>query len=232
MKDYYKKEYFTSIVLSSFTIREISDKLGLKKSGGSSSTIGKYIKLYDIDTSHFRLDYSHNSNRLPINEVLIENSSYKSTNHLKQRLYKEGIKKPICELCGQDEWWHGKKMSLILDHINGNNTDNRLENLRIVCPNCEGTLDTHCVGNKLKHNTYIHTIKKEFYCSNCGKQLTYRNKHMLCDDCYKKSTRKVNRPELSILLSDVKNLGYKGTGRKYNVSDNSIRKWIKNADIV
>ena len=49
-----------------------------------------------------------------------------------------------CEMCGQGEEWHGRQMSLILDHINGVADDNRLENLRIVCPNCAATLDTHC----------------------------------------------------------------------------------------
>jgi len=61
-------------------------------------------------------------------------------------LYQEKLKNKVCELCGQDENWNGKKMSLILDHINGINNDNRLENLRIVCPNCNATLDTHCKG--------------------------------------------------------------------------------------
>ena len=62
--------------------------------------------------------------------------------------YKEGIKKRKCELCGQGEEWNGKHMSLILDHINGNPNDNRLENLQIVCPNCNATLPTHCRGHK------------------------------------------------------------------------------------
>ena len=47
-----------------------------------------------------------------------------------------------CELCGQTESWRGRTMALILDHVNGVPTDNRLENLRIVCPNCAATLDT------------------------------------------------------------------------------------------
>ena len=62
-------------------------------------------------------------------------------------MYKEGLKNKKCELCGQNEEWKGKHMSLILDHINGINDDNKLENLRIVCPNCNATLETHCKGN-------------------------------------------------------------------------------------
>ena len=59
-------------------------------------------------------------------------------------LFEEGLKERRCEMCGQDENWHGRTMSLILDHINGVPDDNRLENLRIVCPNCAATLETHC----------------------------------------------------------------------------------------
>ena len=79
---------------------------------------------------------------------MIENSSYRSTDSLKKRLYKEGIKERVCEKCGQDENWKGEHISLILDHINGVNNDNRIENLRILCPNCNATLETHCKGNK------------------------------------------------------------------------------------
>ena len=64
--------------------------------------------------------------------------------HIKRRLLAEGLKEPRCELCGQGEIWQGKPMSMILDHINGVRDDHRLENLRMVCPNCAATLDTHC----------------------------------------------------------------------------------------
>ena len=51
------------------------------------------------------------------------------------------LKRPICELCGQGEMWRGRPMALILDHVNGVPTDNRLTNLRIVCPNCAAAGD-------------------------------------------------------------------------------------------
>jgi len=104
---------------------------------------------YNLDISHFRSGTENAiiKNTIPLNEILVENSSYTNRTKLKKRLYDSGLKKPICELCGQDEWWYGKKMSLILDHINGINNNNRLENLRIVCPNCNATLPTHCRGN-------------------------------------------------------------------------------------
>ena len=134
--------------------------------GNSRKTIKKYIKLHNIDISHFETDKERylriNKNlgvikRIPLNELLVKNSTY-STTHLKNRLYRENVKERICEKCEQGEIWNGEKMSLILDHINGISNDHRIENLRIVCPNCNATLPTHC--GKLTHKKRIKFINK------------------------------------------------------------------------
>lgn len=110
-------------------------------------------------------------------------------------------------------------MSLILDHINGVYNDNRLENLRIVCPNCNATLETHCG----RHNSKVTLEKKEKYKD--------RNKKIINGvDGRKRAAverRGFSRPSLEQLKKEVKDFGYSATGRKYGVSDNSIRKWIK-----
>lgn len=59
----------------------------------------------------------------------------------------------------------------------------------------------------------------------CGKSIYKQSKR--CSDCYSKSIRKVERPKIEQILKDIEEYGYVGTGRKYNVSDNTIRKWIK-----
>lgn len=107
-----------------------------------------------------------------------------------------------------------------MEHINGVNNDNRLINLCFLCPNCHSQTITNSGKNNKRQ-------KKEYNCI-CGNKIWKGSSG--CSDCYRNSIiRKVNdRPKLEILLEDVKELGYCGTGRKYNVADNTIRKWIKN----
>ena len=81
--------------------------------------------------------------RIALEEILVERSTSVSQK-LKARLYEAGLKQRACERCGQDEVWGGRRIGLILDHMNGVRDDNRLENLQIVCPNCAAALETHC----------------------------------------------------------------------------------------
>lgn len=195
------------IIAESNTVTETCFKLYGNKLYGNRITIKNYIKQYSINTAHFGINNGNvNSNRFvktPLSKILISGSTFNTTN-LKERLYNEGLKERKCELCEQDENWNGKHMSLILDHINGIRDDHRFENLRIVCPNCDATLPTFS-GKNVKH-------KKR-------KKTTHFEQSQL--------QRKVKRPEYIQLKKEINELGYLGTGRKYGVSDNAIRKWIK-----
>lgn len=123
-------------------------------------------------------------------------------------------------------------MSLILDHINGVPTDNRIENLQIVCANCAATLETHCGRKNKLEPEYRSCLRcgKEFvvkysghsYCSlGCGIRHSRRNRGP------RPETRKVSRPSYEQLLEDLKTMSYCAVGRKYGVSDNAIRKWLR-----
>ena len=201
------------IISKSGTYTECLEKMGIRCAGGNYRTLCKYIDKFQIDTSHFvdvRKIRRRRKSEIPIDSVLVENSNYNRSS-LKKRLYESSLKTPICEMCGQDENWHGKKISLILDHINGVHNDNRIENLRIVCPNCNATLETHCGRNSNMKSKSIH-IK--------SKGLSDKRKTFL------ENRRKTNRPPFDVLQKEVIENGYSATGRKYGVSDNAIRKWI------
>lgn len=226
----YDKDNLIKIVLNSKTKSECLRKLDTPINAGNFDTLNRYIKKYEIDISHFEyvtdgLKSYISSITIPLEDILVENSTYSNRDKLKRKLYNSGLKNRNCELCNQGEDWMGKKMSLILDHKNGINNDNRLENLRIVCPNCNATLDTHCRGSKIPKE-----LEYKDFCK-CGSSKWKTSKS--CVNCSKKLQRKVERPSLEQILKDIKETNYVLTGKKYSVSDNTIRKWIRqyNADL-
>jgi hypothetical protein len=127
--------------------------------------------------------------------------------------------------------WRGRPMSLILDHINGTANDHRIENLRIVCANCAATLDTHC-GRKNRLDVAARA------CLHCGRE--FRPKipsHRYCSQACgvrakrpyepRPEARKVPRPSCDQLEVDVASMSFCAVGRKYGVSDNAVRKWLR-----
>jgi hypothetical protein len=209
----YTKETLQKAVSESTSYGEVLSSFSLREAGGNYKLLKDYISIWNIDTSHFpsaseRAKKIIAPKAIDLSLVMTENSSYHRS-HLKERLYKENIKQRTCEMCDQGEIWNGKKMSLILDHINGIFNDNRLENLRIVCPNCNATLDTHCGKNTKKKPQ----LKTEYIKKNRSFP--------------KPEQRKVERPSYEVLLEEIKSNSFLAMGRKYGVSDNAIRKWIK-----
>lgn len=85
--------------------------------------------------------------KYPDTVVFSENSTY-PRHSLKSRIREKGLLEYRCSICGIDAIWNNKPMPLILDHINGVNNDNRLENLRFVCSNCDTQLPTYKSKNR------------------------------------------------------------------------------------
>jgi len=237
MKHSYSVEEFKKAVEESFSIAQTLTKLGLSPKGGNYRVFKRFEKLYNIDTSHFTgqghlKGKSHKFNTTPLSEILVRDYEY-SSNKLRKRLILEGLKEHKCECCGLNEWL-GELIPLELDHIDGDHYNNTLENLKVLCPNCHAKTPTYRGKNKrsknsqtLKNKTQIAKIKKIYNCSSCGAQLKSKCKTSLCLSCHSKTQRKIERPPKEQLLREVQQSSYVAVGRKYGVSDNAIRKWLK-----
>lgn len=147
MKNQRSKEEYENAIKNSHSIAGVCRYLGIKPVGGNYRIIHNAIKMYNIDTSHFTgqgwnvgLKFKPQKTT-DLKDILVENSNYQ-TYKLKLRLFNEGLKDKKCENCGL-EIWMGKEIPLELHHINGDNSDNRLENILILCPNCHAQTDTY-----------------------------------------------------------------------------------------
>jgi hypothetical protein len=134
-------------VAASRSISEVARRLGYKVSGGVHRWLKVAIRVRRLDTSHFlgqawaRGTFGCRPQR-SLEDILTANSTFPAS-RLRQRLISEGLKPAHCENCGIDEWM-SQPLPLHLDHVNGDHMDNRIENLRILCPNCHAPTTTWC----------------------------------------------------------------------------------------
>ena len=147
-------EQLKKAVLISTSYGQVLRKLNLKEAGGNYAQIRKYINELGLDTVHFKGQAWNKGlklNRKPsisLESILVENYYFQSSN-LKQRLFTAGLKPSYCEQCSWAKRTAEGYLPLELDHINGSHCDNRLENLRVLCPNCH-SLTPHHRGRKGK----------------------------------------------------------------------------------
>ena len=149
-----------------------------------------------------------------LEDILSNKVTYVNTFNLKNRLITDGYKDRVCEKCGLSNWLNNP-IPLELHHVNGNRLDNSLINLQILCSNCHGQTDNYCSKNTKRYINNKNTPIIEII-GRTDKQIIKSF-----------NQRKVERPSLDVLINDTKEIGFSATGRKYGVSDNAIRKWIK-----
>ena len=217
-----EKEELEQLVKTSNSFSEILRKQNKSISGTAIKILKDKLDSYEISYL-FLNEISISKKQIPLNEILVENRNYKSSD-LKKRLIKEGLKEDKCEICGCFNEWNGKPLTLQLDHINGNHSDNRLENLRVVCPNCHSQTETFSNKRAKKHN----------YCVDCGCEIS--SKSIRCQSCaakYKNSfkVKPEDRPSKEELFELIKNNPFTKIGEMYGVKDNTIRKWCKNYEL-
>lgn len=216
--DNFTKEDLEQIVKESYSYRDVIKKVGYTTvSGGNTKTVRSRIEKYGIDTSHF----SNNGAMIRTEENVFCKDSTASQKVLRE-WFKKGNYVPYkCDCCGITEW-QGKELVLQLDHKNGNNHDNRLENLHWLCPNCHSQTDTFC-GKQLKKEKIV---KEKKYCIDCGQEITSGAERCIkCASSARRVTERPSKEELYQFLVEH-NGNFSAAGRNFgNVSDNAVRKW-------
>jgi len=218
-------------IRTAVNISDVLRKLGLKIRPGNYSTFKKFVVSNNIDISHLKGSQSRRycgggKKETPLDKILTENSFY-SRSHLKRRLLKEGIVRNECNICKCNGEWNGKPMVMVLDHINGDNVDNRKENLRMLCPNCNSQQLTFC--RKVNREKVIPKNQRA-KCIDCGKLITEGSQR--CHKCRGVFDYKVIRPIKEELEKMISEMTWVDIGKKYGVCDNTIKKWARQYGIV
>jgi len=284
------KEDLQSIMNDSCGFMEVLRKLGIYSSGSTWKMLKKRVLEDSLSIEKMRSNkrVGHpNKNEIELKDILIKDSSYSNRGNLKRRLIRNGILKNECSICHMENKWNGKDLIMILDHINGVYNDNRIKNLRLICPNCNSQTETFAGRNQKKQKKCIdcgtevmralrcrkcycknRIRQKKNTCIDCGKLISnystrcmscnrinvgknrklIRIKNNTCVDCgvaitevstrckkcsaIKNNIRKVKeRPSKESLKIMIDTMPMTHIGKKYGVSDNTIRKWARSYDL-
>lgn len=162
-KSKYTKEVIEKALDGSVTYSEICQKLGLRSTGGNRKMVKSRIIQHGLDDSHLKgrawaegrtrndhegLAQKGNQSKIPDELVYCENTALMAGSSIRKRVLRDNKIEYKCSCCGITDW-QDQPLALHLDHINGNNIDNRIENLRFLCPNCHQQTETW--GNKVRN---------------------------------------------------------------------------------
>lgn len=167
MLQLYTEEWLKELCKESTSYAQVLEKSGRKPTGGNYAILKKKLLEFDIDISHFTGKGSNKGKKFlrpspyTFEEVCCKNSLV-SQKALRNYIRKNNLIEYRCSFCGCDGNWQGSLISLELDHINGDNSDNELCNLRYLCPNCHATTLTYRGRNKRKCVESIHQLPKSF----------------------------------------------------------------------
>ena len=214
-------EEFIQLAKESHSMNELGLKCGYSCYSGANH---RYIKdrMEKLNLTKDIFLPRDATKEIPDELLFIEDSEYDRTT-LRRHYQKGNYSEYKCAICGQEPFWNGKELTLTLDHINGHNRDNRLENLRWICPNCDRQLDTFAGKN------IIHQEKDKNYCIDCGTEI--KQSSIRCPKCAAifvgKTHRITERPDREELKKRIRLEPFTTIASDYGVTDNAIRKWCK-----
>ena len=216
-------EQIIEILNNSTSFSDFEQKLGYSSRGGKNKkVIMSRLDKMNINVSDY---FTLKINTLRDDEEIFQEDSTVARCVVKRRILQKNLIPYECAICGNKGEWMGKKLTLILDHINGISNDHRLHNLRFVCPNCDNQLDTYCGRNK--QNTDNKRYKQIKVCKKCGKPVS--NRATFCKECYTadliRNSKIIEKERLeNLLLSGVSRVKI---GEMFGVSETTVRKWCK-----
>lgn len=209
-------------VRSSKSIKEVLRKLGMANSR-NYSTIRKVINKHNLDTSHFKKP----GGLKPIsNEDVFKNGSTFNTYRLKERIIKQNLIPYVCAKCGLGGVWCDEQLSLQIDHINGIRNDNRLENLRFLCPNCHSQTETYG-GNALRNGSKYHSKYRVCKCGNKMARGSVRCKECEDKNRLENTPTKIEWPPIEKLLEELKDSTYTSIADRLGVSIQAVWQHIQ-----
>ena len=159
MKNQYSIEDFRKAVAENVSVAGVLRQLGLRPVGGNYKTVHRLIKEYGLDSSHFtgqgwNVGLKFRPKDPVLDEtVFVKDSNYKCSWRLRER-YKKRTGITHCEQCGLTSWQE-KAIPLEIHHVNGINTDNRIENLKLLCPNC------HALTNNYRGRAHLSALSEK-----------------------------------------------------------------------